>query len=133
MTLDLRQLLIGVLVILLGVFGWIRYSAYKADMEELAQLRETKSSYEARDKVTAGARESFQTQMAAKDAQTAANTAQRIIIEQRTIEVAHEDQATADFLATPIPERLREADREARLARGLGSGERARGPVGEAD
>lgn len=121
-----------VLAIVLSGGLYIAYASYKKDMAELQNLREYKISVDNREAVSGAGRDSFKAQTAARDTQTAGNAAQRTLIESKTAEVARDDQATADFLALPIPERLRAADREARLQRGLGASQRAPGSAGTA-
>lgn len=121
----IKTLAIVLLLVLLGLFGYAKWQGYQNDMTELAELRTYKDSVEVREEAASAARGVFQQQQEDATNQAAEITQQRIIIENRTIEVAREDQATADFLAVRIPERLRDADREARLARRLGAGDGA--------
>ena len=112
---------------------YLGYAHYRANMKELTSLRQYKASVEARSKVSTAGQISFAKQEGSAARQKTAQDERRSIIEAKTIEIAHEDKATADFLSMPIPQRLRDADRETREPGGLESGERAPGAAGTAN
>ncbi len=122
---ELARIVIGLAVLIaLSVGVYLRWDSYKADMAELQELREYKASVEVREELSEALRATFEAIKADAGEQAREAADYRHTIETLTEEVAREDQASADFLAMPIPERLRNADREARLARGLGAGAR---------
>lgn len=111
-----------VIAAIFAVFLALAWTHYQQSMTELEGLREYKASVDQRNDVSAAGQASYQDQRADADKQQSENQAHRIIIETKTQEVAHEDPATADFLTMPIPQRLRDADHEARIQRGLEPG-----------
>ncbi len=111
--------LIGVLL-----FGaWKVWDNYQDNMAELDALRTYKVSVEAQKKVSEDLAEAFTNAKVASDLESAIIEAQRTHINEMTERLAREDQQVADFLDMPIPQRLRDADRQAREQRQLELGQ----------
>lgn len=106
-----------ILAIAMGLLIAVMWVNYSNKMDELKELRDFKTATEAKEEVIKALEESFKLALDERAEQRASNANYQAKARGITQEVAKNDKATADFLATPIPDRLRNADREARSGR----------------
>lgn len=118
------------LVVVLTIAVALGWHRYKQNMDELSQLRVYKASVVLREQVSEKAQDAFETQQKDAASEKVRHQQQRATMNESTKRVAHEDPSVADFLNQPIPQRLRDADREARQSGGLEPGHSAPATAG---
>lgn len=107
-----------VLFVLVGWLWWTYIDSKRRDAE-LKALQTFRVSVEDRQRLYDASELARTTALAGRSAQNDDQSKVIVIHDQATREAANEDPATADFLRTRIPERLRDADARARRSRRL--------------
>lgn len=123
---EIRTTIILLLLSVALIWSATWFRGYQRDKAALAASQTYQKSVGDREEVSGVAHDSYYRQQTDRANRENARKQARATADKISHEVANESQATADFFDYRIPDELRAADRQARLARGLEGGDGAR-------